>query len=116
MCSLISTDEAASVFTGDTFSAPYESDGACNYSSDDDNFDVMLSPSNLDWDTVTSIAKVQYGTLTPVSGVGDQAVKAKSFLQFRKGSLVFTISYPDTDTDASDKYIALAKILLSHLG
>lgn len=101
---------------GDSYGSPYEADGYCGFTGDTEKFDLNLSPTEVNWKTAVSIAKVQYTTLTPVSGVGDQAVAAPNFLQFRKGSLVFSIDDPDGDGSTGDKYIALAKIVLSHLG
>ncbi len=115
LCSLLSAAEAESVF-GDSYGTPYESENYCGFTGDTEKFDLNLSPTEVNWNTAVSIAKVQYDKLTPVSGVGDQAVEAPNFLQFRKGSLVFSIEDPDGDGNNSDKYIALAKIVLSHLG
>ncbi len=115
LCSLLTAADATSVM-GDSYGTPYESENYCGFTGDTEKFDLTLSPQEVDWNTAISIAKVQYGTLTTVSGVGDQAVEAPNFLQFRKGSLIFSINDPDGDGTTSDKYIALAKIVLGHLG
>jgi hypothetical protein len=115
LCSLLSAAEAQSVM-GDSYGTPYEGENYCGFTGDTEKFDLNLSPQEVDWNTAISIAKVQYGTLTPVSGVGDQAVQAANFLQFRQGSLIFTLNDPDGDGTTSAKYIALAKIVLGHLG
>ena len=115
LCSLLSAADAQTVM-GDSYGTPYESDNYCGFTGDTEKFDLTLSPPEVNWDTAISIAKVQYGKLTTVSGVGDQAVEAPNFLQFRKGSLIFSINDPDGDGTTTDKYIALAKLVLGHLG
>jgi hypothetical protein len=113
MCSLLSAAEVQSVVGGE-LGDTYSNSGTCVYGPG--NLNLMLNPTEVDWKTSISIAKVQYDKLTTVNGLGDQAVEAPNFLEVRKSNIIFTISDPDGDGDTSAKYQALAKIVLSHLG
>jgi hypothetical protein len=113
-CTILSAAEVAGVIGGDVGDT-YSASDSCGYGGT--NIQFSISPTEVDWATAVSIAKVQYGSkLKTISGLGDQAMEAPNFIEVRKSNIIFSIDDPDGDGDTTASYQALAKIVLSHLG
>jgi hypothetical protein len=117
MCALLSTAEATTAL-GTDIATTYKGETSCDYSGEDEAFETDLSPTELPkFSDNEKLLKLDVGSLTPITGLGDQAAGNAKGLLFQKGSVIIDIQVSiGTDRTTEDQLVALAKVMLSHLG
>ncbi|HXR43905.1 MAG TPA: hypothetical protein VN759_03805 [Pseudolysinimonas sp.] len=117
MCSLLSIAEATAAL-GSDIATTYPSDTSCDYSGEDDAFETQLAPTELpSFSGNLKLLQLDVGKTSPISGLGDQAAGNAKGLQFQKGSVIIDIQVTiGTERITEDQLVAVAKVMLSHLG